>query len=136
MTRVLTRQYLISLRFQLANLVQKYVQEVRTSKEPFQISTFFGIVSESALSIKSQHKDLLGVEVVLRNLQQALQPAVAGAADPENVVKTQWEAPWKARVKELQAAQAKDVEAEMKLVKLTEDVKDLARELRTKVILQ
>ena len=110
-----------------------YVQEIRTSKEPFQISTFFGIIQEAAIDIKSQHKDILGVEVVLRNLQQALYPALAAAVDPENVMKTRFEAPWTARVADLQATQAKDLEAEHKVIKLTEDVKDLSRELRKKV---
>lgn len=109
-----------------------YVQEVRTSKEPFQLSTFFGIITESAVSLKSQHKDLLGVEVVLRNLQQALQPATVSAADPENAVHSSWEAPWELRVREMRAALAKDTEAELKVVKLTEDVRDLSRSLRTK----
>ena len=111
------------------------MQEIRTSKEPFQVVTFFGIVQEAALDIKSQHKDMLGVEVVLRNLQQALSPALVAALDQENMVKPSFEAPWLSRVAELQAAQVKDLEAEHKVAKLTEDVKDLSRELRNKVLL-
>lgn len=71
----------------LSDLVSRYTLEVRTSREPFQLSTFMGITQEAAADVRSQSKDMLGVEVVLRNLQQALTPAVPAALEPENVVK-------------------------------------------------
>ena len=72
---------------QLSDLVSRYTLEVRTSREPFQLSTFMGITHEAAADVRSQSKDMLGVEVVLRNLQQALAPAVSAALEPGNVVK-------------------------------------------------
>jgi hypothetical protein len=44
-----------------------------------------------------------------------------------------FEAPWIARVKELQSTAAVNVEAERKVVKLTEEMRDLMREMRVKV---
>ena len=73
----------------LSDLVSRYTLEVRTSREPFQLSTFVGITQEAAADVRSQSKDLLGVEVVLRNLQQALTLAVSAALEPENVVRGQ-----------------------------------------------
>lgn len=73
----------------LSDLVSRYTLEVRTSREPFQLSTFASITQEAAADVRSQSKDLLGVEVVLRNLQQALTLAVSAALEPENVVRGQ-----------------------------------------------
>ena len=60
---------------------------MRTTKEPFHLSTLFGMIQEAANDIRSQSKDLLGVEVVLRNVKQTLEPALTAAMDPENVIK-------------------------------------------------
>lgn len=43
------------------------------------------------------------------------------------------EAPWIARANEMHSNAARDEEAERKVIKLTEDIRDLARELRLKV---
>lgn len=71
---------------QLATLTSRYTLEVRTSKDPFMLSTFFGIIQEAATDIRSESKDMLGVEVILHNLKQRLAPALTGAMEPENVV--------------------------------------------------
>lgn len=93
---------------------------------------FTTIVHEAASEIRSQSKDLLGVEVVLRNLQQTLSAASAAAMDPDNVISVTYEEPWTARGAEIRSNAAKDIDAERKVVKLTEDVRDLAREVRLK----
>jgi dynactin 1 len=140
--------------FQLANLVSRYTLEVRTSKEPFVIGTFFGIIQEAAVDIRSESKDLLGVEVILHNLKQKLLPAPTAAMEPENVIKGEilsehvavwteidrplnavtYEEPWIVRATEMHRNAARDEEAERKVIKLTEDIRDLSRELRLKVI--
>jgi dynactin 1 len=116
------------------------------------LSTFFGIIQEAAVDIRSESKDLLGVEVILHNLKQKLAPAVIAAMEPENVVKGKsgctvcsrgraeietltvtYEEPWVVRANEMHRNAARDEEAEQKVVKLTEDIRDLARELRLKV---
>lgn len=72
---------------QLASLISRYTLEVRTSKDPFVLNTFFGIVQEAAADVRSECKDMLGVEVVLHTLKQRLTPALSAALEPENVVK-------------------------------------------------
>lgn len=72
---------------QLATLVSRYTLEVRTSKDPFVLGTFFGIIQEAAVDIRSESKDLLGVEVILHNLKQKLVPALTATMERENVIK-------------------------------------------------
>lgn len=116
----------------LADLVSRYTLEVRTSKDPFVLATFLDVIHEATTDIKSQNKSLLGVQVVINNLSRALTTALASAQDPENIIKGLYEAPWVARSAELHALAARDEDAERKVIKLTEEVKDLAREIRLK----
>ena len=43
-----------------------------------------------------------------------------------------YEAPWVSRVAQMHSSAARDLDAEQKVIKLSEDVKDLAREIRAK----
>lgn len=72
---------------QLASLVSRYTLEVRISKDPFVLNTFFGIVQEAAADVRSESKDMLGVEVILHTLKQRLTPTLSAALEPENVIK-------------------------------------------------
>ena len=67
--------------------MSRYTFEVRTTKEPFLLSTYNGIVQEAAADIKSQTKDILGVEVLLRNIRQALGAAMPAAMEQESLIK-------------------------------------------------
>ena len=61
--------------------------DLQATKEPFKVSTFFSFVQEAAADIRSQSKDILGVEVILRNLQQTLQNALSAALEGDNLLK-------------------------------------------------
>lgn len=58
-----------------------------SSREAFQLSTFIGITQEAAVNVHSQSKDIIGAEVVIRNVQLASTPATPAVLEPENIVK-------------------------------------------------
>jgi len=51
------------------------------------LNTYFGIIQEASADVRSESKDLLGVEVILHNLKQKLSPALTAAMERENVIK-------------------------------------------------
>ncbi|BGP35932.1 hypothetical protein JCM10296v2_007784 [Rhodotorula toruloides] len=118
----------------LASDVQSYCAEVRSSKQPLELMTLHTIAKElAAVELGKQSvRPLDEVNSLLSQLTQNISTTVTTAMDPDHVVKLSFEAPWHARVAELQSTAAINVDAERKVVKLTEDMRDIARDLRSK----
>ncbi|BGP04036.1 hypothetical protein NBRC10513v2_007776 [Rhodotorula toruloides] len=118
----------------LASDVQSYCAEVRSSKQPLELTTLHTIAKEiAAVELGKQSvRPLEEVNSLLSQLSQNISTTVTTAIDPDHVVKLSFEAPWHARVAELQSTAAINVDAERKVVKLNEEMRDIARDLRSK----
>lgn len=71
---------------QLANAVYKYSLDIKTSQQQLSSAFVIDMMRESASDLRSQSKDLLGLEVVLRSVVQATADAKAAASKEENIV--------------------------------------------------
>ncbi|GAA5828534.1 hypothetical protein JCM11251_000839 [Rhodosporidiobolus azoricus] len=118
----------------LASDISHYVAEVRASKQPLQLSTLLTIAKEiAAVELgKQSPRPLEEINALLVQLSQNIGTTLSTAMDPEHVVKLSFEAPWIKRVAELQSNAAINVDAERKVVKLNEEMRDLMRDMRTK----
>lgn len=149
---------------QLASDVQHYCAEVRSTKEPLQLTTLHGIAKDvAAVELgKQSPRPLDEINALLVQLAQNIGTTVTSAMEPEHVVKrasfspllflvvsapedqkdadasltlraVSFEAPWLARVAELQSSAAINVDAERKVVQMQEEMRELVRDVRVKV---
>ncbi|BGP28114.1 hypothetical protein JCM10295v2_007101 [Rhodotorula toruloides] len=118
----------------LASDIQSYCAEIRPSKQPLELITLHTIAKEIAAIELGKHsvRPLDEVNSLLSQLSQNISTTVITAMDPDHVVKLSYEAPWHARVLELQSTAAINVDAERKVVQLNEELRDIARDLRSK----
>lgn len=136
---------------QFAELVRRYCSEVRSSREPFQLEVFQGIVQEATVDIgRRSPRPLDDLTALLGQLTQDLGSTLSVAMDADEVVTSrspsliQWavlkkmgvgtfEAPWIARVAMLRSSAAVSVDAERKVMQLNEEIRNLVRDNRAKV---
>ncbi|SGY89595.1 BQ5605_C039g11758 [Microbotryum silenes-dioicae] len=118
----------------LASSILAYCTEVRTSKRPFELSHFLAIAKDVAANElgKQTARPLEEIGALLGQLAQDVGTTLSTAMDPDQIVRLDYEPPWIARVTELQSHAAINVEAERKVHKLNEELRDLVREMRTK----
>ncbi|GAA5890444.1 hypothetical protein JCM6882_002923 [Rhodosporidiobolus microsporus] len=118
----------------LASDISHYSAEVRSSKQPLQLATLLTIAKEiAAVELgKQSPRPLEEINALLVQLSQNIGTTLTTAMDPEHVVKLSFEEPWIKRVAELQSNAAINVDAERKVVKLNEEMRDLMRDMRTK----
>ncbi|BGP20858.1 hypothetical protein JCM10213v2_009023 [Rhodosporidiobolus nylandii] len=118
----------------LASDISHYCAEVRASKQPLQLSTLLTIAKEiAAVELgKQSPRPLEEINALLVQLLQNIGTTLTTAMDTEHVVKLSFGAPWLHRVSELQSNAAINVDAERKVVKLNEEMRDLMRDMRTK----
>ncbi|ORY88624.1 dynein associated protein-domain-containing protein [Leucosporidium creatinivorum] len=118
----------------LATDTSHYLTDVRTSKQPFQLSAVLAIAKEIAATElgKQTQRPLEEINALLAQLVEDVGTTLATAGDGESVVKLAYDPPWIARVAELQQNAAINVDAERKVVKLNEEMRDLVREMRIK----
>ncbi|GAA5897736.1 hypothetical protein JCM8208_000245 [Rhodotorula glutinis] len=118
----------------LASDVQHYCAEVRSTKAPLQLTTLHGIAKDiAAVELgKQSPRPLDEINALLDQLAQNVGTTVTSAMEPEHVVKLSFEAPWVARVVELQSSAAINVDAERKVVQLQEELRELVRDVRVK----
>ncbi|SCZ96495.1 BZ3500_MvSof-1268-A1-R1_Chr8-2g10234 [Microbotryum saponariae] len=125
---------LVFLISQLASSISAYCTEVRSSKRPFELSHFLAIAKDVAANElgKQTPRPLEEIGALLGQLAQDVGTTLSTAMDPDQIVRLDYEPPWIARVTELQSHAAINVEAERKVHKLNEELRDLVREMRTK----
>ncbi|GAA5932529.1 hypothetical protein JCM1841_000239 [Sporobolomyces salmonicolor] len=118
----------------LASDISHYCAEVRSSKQPLQLSTIATIAKEiAAVELgKQSPRPLEEINALLVQLAQDVGTTLTTAMDGEHVVKLSYEPPWTARVAELHSNAAINVDAARKVVQLNEEMRDLVREMRTK----
>ncbi|CEQ40814.1 SPOSA6832_02476 [Sporobolomyces salmonicolor] len=125
---------ILHLDLQLASDISHYCAEVRSSKQPLQLSTIATIAKEiAAVELgKQSPRPLEEINALLVQLAQDVGTTLTTAMDGEHVVKLSYEPPWTARVAELHSNAAINVDAARKVVQLNEEMRDLVREMRTK----
>ncbi|GAA5901065.1 hypothetical protein JCM5296_007301 [Sporobolomyces johnsonii] len=118
----------------LASDISHYCAEVRSSKQPLQLSTLATIAKEiAAVELgKQSPRPLEEINALLVQLAQDVGTTLTTAMDGEHVVKLSYEPPWTSRVAELHSNAAVNVDAARKVVQLNEEMRDLVREMRTK----
>ncbi|GAA5970337.1 hypothetical protein JCM11641_001670 [Rhodosporidiobolus odoratus] len=118
----------------LASDMSHYCAEVRSSKQPLQLATLLTIAKEiAAVELgKQSPRPLEEINALLVQLSQNVGTTLTSAMDAERVVKLSFKAPWLQRVADLQSNAAINVDAERKVVKLNEEIRDLMRDMRTK----
>ncbi|KAK4702285.1 dynactin 1, partial [Phenoliferia sp. Uapishka_3] len=119
---------------QLASDIAAYCSDVRTSKRPFQPLAVIAIAQEvTATELgKQTPRPLEEISALLAQLSQDVATTLAAALDHDHVVKFSYDPPWVSRVAQLQSTAAVNVDAERKVVKLNEEMRDLVREMRIK----
>lgn len=117
--------------------VMPYLNDVRSAKAPFKLSTVLSYVKETAASTvgKDRKDDIASWESVSEFFNQVMKDA--GALLPlvletENIVKISGTAPWVLRIEDIKAATAINVEAERKVAQLNDEMQALVRTLKSK----
>ncbi|KAL8277717.1 hypothetical protein RQP46_009839 [Phenoliferia psychrophenolica] len=117
----------------LAADIATYCADVRASKHAFQPPRVIAIAQDAALELgKQTARPIEEISALLAQLSQNVAITLAAAMDSDHVVKLSYDPPWVARVAELQSTAAVNVDAERKVIKLNEEMRDLVREMRTK----
>ncbi|KAI0658356.1 dynactin [Cubamyces menziesii] len=128
---------LVNFGISLAQLVMPHISDVRAAKSAFQLSTVLSFVKQSVDSTvgKGRNDDLSPWDAVSEFLNQVVQDAgkiVPLSLEGENTLKISGTAPWVARIDEIKAATAINVEAERKVAQLNDEIQALARTLKIK----
>ncbi|CDO76476.1 hypothetical protein BN946_scf184615.g2 [Trametes cinnabarina] len=127
---------LVNFGISLAQLVMPHISDVRAAKSAFQLSTVLSFVKESAASTVGQGRDdLTAWDSVSEFLSKVIQEAgqiVPVSLEAENALKISGTAPWVARIDEIKAATAINVEAERKVAQLNDEIQALARTIKLK----
>ncbi|KAI0701257.1 dynactin [Cerioporus squamosus] len=128
---------LVNFGISLAQLVMPHISDVRAAKSAFQLSTVLSFVKQSTASTvgKGRNDDSSPWDAVGDFLTQVIQEAgriVPLSLESENTLKILGTAPWVARIDEIKAATAINVEAERKVAQLNDEIQALARTIRTK----
>ncbi|KAI0071023.1 dynactin [Panus rudis PR-1116 ss-1] len=128
---------LVNFGFSLAQQVMPHLNDVRSSKSSFQLSTVLGFVKQTAdATVGKGRKDgVTSWEAVTDFFARIMQEAIALvplALENENMFKITGTAPWVMRIDQIKAATAINVEAERKVAQLTDELSALARTLREK----
>lgn len=117
----------------MADLVGRYCSELVSSKEIFQLDTYNDILQEATRDIvKHTGRPLEEFFTLLSHLARDLGITLGVATDPEHVAKNTYEHPWVARVAEMKSSAAMNVDAELKVLKLNEEIRELVKDIRAK----
>ncbi|RDX50532.1 dynactin [Lentinus brumalis] len=128
---------LVNFGISLAQEVMPHINDVRAAKSAFQLSTVLSFVKQSTASTvgKGRNDDSSPWDAVGDFLTQVIQEAariVPLSMESENTLKILGTAPWVARIDEIKAATAINIEAERKVAQLNDEIQALARTIRTK----
>ncbi|KAH9816776.1 dynein associated protein-domain-containing protein [Melampsora americana] len=117
----------------LADLVGRYCSGLRSSKETFSLETYNDIIQEATRDVvKHTSRPLEEFFTLLSHLARDLGITLGVAQDPDHVAKNFFEHPWIARVSEMRSSAAINVDAELKVSKLNEEIRELVKDARAK----
>ncbi|KAF9478081.1 dynactin [Pholiota conissans] len=128
---------LVNFGISVAQQIMPHLRDARSSKTSFQLTTILSVVKQSATStvakdMKPGASPWEAIGEVITHLIEESSKLVQPISEPENVLKITGTAPWVARISEIKAALAVNVEAERKVASLNDEIQALARSLRTK----
>ncbi|GAA5942628.1 uncharacterized protein JCM15063_000844 [Sporobolomyces koalae] len=118
----------------LGSDVSAYCTEIRATKQPFEVNALVSIAQEiAAVELgKQSARPLEEINSLVVQLVTDVGTTLSASLEAERVVQLSYSAPWMARVAQIQSDAAINVEAERKVIQLNEEMRELAREVRTK----
>lgn len=141
---------LVAFASMLATSFDEYVSNVRTNKSPFELKDVLELVSEAVKeamgsSISEDESGQVGISLAARaaaawkpsltettNLGQTVTELLNASTEQDNVHKISGTAPWFGRVEELRQEQDNNAESQRTILKQTEDLRDLYKQIKVR----
>lgn len=125
----------VDLAVQLAQRISAHVSSLHFSKNALRLPDIEGfldeVTAESAHANEAPPWELIGTFVQRLHAEiGAILPKVKGATKAGQIIKTNVSPPWLGRVDEIKAAASHNADTERKVVTLSEDLKDMLREIK------
>ena len=125
---------LVTFATQLSQEVAAYVADIKVSKSVFEITKIVDFI-ESATSEGLGKADVQIWSSPLQStshLSTTINSVLAAIVEQENVIRISGPGPWLARVEQIKAEASHNVEAERQIAKLSEDARDLFRQIKAR----
>lgn len=125
---------LVTFATQLCKSISTYVGEVRTSKTIFEISKVIDMVSEATEEGLGKPDVNLWSSPLssTSHLSTTIQTVLSAIVEQENVIRIDGPGPWLARSEEIKLLAAQNPELERQVAKLSEDARDLLRQVKAR----
>ena len=125
---------LVTFATQVSKSISTYVAEVRTSKVEFDISKVTDMVAEATEEGlgKADVKLWTGPLSSTSHLSTTIQTVLTAIVEQENVIRIDGPGPWLARAEDIKAQAAQNPELERQVAKLSEDARDLLRQVKAR----
>ncbi|CCF50587.1 hypothetical protein NDA11_000188 [Ustilago hordei] len=125
---------LVTFATQLCKSVSTYVSEVRTSKTTLEINKVIDIVSEATEEGlgKADVNLWSGPLSCTSHLSTTIQTVLSAIVEQGNVIRIDGPGPWLARSEEIKTQSAQNPELERQVAKLSEDARDLLRQVKAR----
>ncbi|PWN51530.1 hypothetical protein IE53DRAFT_378882 [Violaceomyces palustris] len=125
---------LVTFATQLATKVATYVQEVRSSKMAFEIEVLVRFIIDAAREGlgKNDQKIWSSPLSYTSHLAATMNSVLSAAIEHQNVFKISGPGPWLARAAKIKADASHNVDAERQIAKLSEDARDLYRQIKAR----
>ena len=125
---------LVTFATQLSKSISAYVAEVRTSKTVFEINKVTDMVAEATEEGLGKPDINLwsGPLSSTSHLSTTIQTVLTAIVEQENVIRIDGPGPWLARAEDIKAQAAQNPELERQVAKLSEDARDLLRQVKAR----
>ncbi|KAJ1033941.1 hypothetical protein NDA16_000149 [Ustilago loliicola] len=125
---------LVTFATQLCKSISSYVGEVRTSKTAFEIFKVIDMVSEATEEGLGKPDVNLwsGPLSSTSHLSITIQTVLGAIVEQENVIRIDGPGPWLARAEDIKTQAAQNPELERQVAKLSEDARDLLRQVKAR----
>lgn len=125
---------LVTFATQLSKSISTYVGEVRTSKTVFEISKVIASIAEATEEglgkpdVKLWSTPLSSTS----HLSSTIQTVLTAIVEQDNVIRIDGPGPWLGRAEDIKAQAAQNPELERQVAKLSEDARDLLRQVKAR----
>lgn len=125
---------LVTFATQLSKSISAYVAEVRTSKTVFEIGKVTDMVAEATEEGLGKPDINLwsGPLSSTCHLSTTIQTVLTAIVEQENVIRINGPGPWLARAEDIKTQAAQNPELERQVAKLSEDARDLLRQVKAR----
>ncbi|SNX85167.1 related to Dynactin 1 [Melanopsichium pennsylvanicum] len=125
---------LVTFAAQMSKSISAYVAEVRTSKAVFDISKVTDMVSEATEGGLGKRDVNLWSSPLssTSHLATTIHTMLAAIVEQENVIRIDGPGPWLARCEDIKTQAAQNPELERQVAKLSEDARDLLRQVKAR----